>query len=465
MKNASSPAPPKLSKRAARRMSEQATLFCSIAKWSILASIVGAITGASTSLFLRVLAWATGTASLCGRSYLLLPLTLFATACLVRFLAPEAAGHGTEKVIEAVHKRMGKIDLMVVPVKLVATVITLATGGSAGKEGPCAQIGSGLASGFADILRVNDVDRRKLVICGVSAGFASIFGTPVAGALFGVEVLFLGRILYDVLFPSFVAGITAYHVSALLGTHYLSMPLGAIPAVNETTIAQMVAMGLWCGLTAFIFIETIQGGHRLFDALKWRFTPLKAIPGGVLLALAGLLVSPMYLGLGTETVEAGLKGTVLPWSAVLWKTVTTSVTLGCGGSGGIITPVFFVGVSAGNLFAQLFSPEHLQMFSAIGMAAVLAACANTPISASVMAIELFGPAVSPYAAIACMVSYVVVGHRSVYPSQVVTLLKSSSFSGETGSTVGAMGEVALRPRPRMLSGLVFKKARNSARKA
>ena len=114
----------------------------------------------------------------------------------------------------------GKIAILVVPVKLVATIITLAVGGSVGKEGPCAQIGAGLTSFFSDILKFDDHDRKKLVICGISAGFAAVFGTPIAGSIFGVEVLFVGAILYEVLLPSFIAGITAYQVSSSLGVTY-----------------------------------------------------------------------------------------------------------------------------------------------------------------------------------------------------------------------------------------------------
>ena len=150
--------------------------------------------------------------------FFLLPVGLFLSVVLTKYLAPDAEGHGTEKVIEAVHKHSGKINAAVVPVKIIATIITLASGGSAGKEGPCAQIGAGLSSIFADLFRFNESERKKLVICGISGGFAAVFGTPIAGAIFGVEVLFAGSILYDVLLPSFISGIMAYQVSKSLGS-------------------------------------------------------------------------------------------------------------------------------------------------------------------------------------------------------------------------------------------------------
>lgn len=157
-----------------RKIIEQVTLLVSVLKWTCYASVVGVLVGFGTAAFLRSLAWTSSQFAKMPDYYLLLPLTLVVCSLLVTWLAPDAAGHGTEKVIEAVHQRMGKIPLMVVPVKLVVTVITLAGGGSAGKEGPCAQIGAGLASAFGGLLRLEGVDRRKLVICGISAGFATV---------------------------------------------------------------------------------------------------------------------------------------------------------------------------------------------------------------------------------------------------------------------------------------------------
>jgi H+/Cl- antiporter ClcA len=434
---------------------EQVTLIASVIKWTIYATIVGALVGMGTTVFLNSLAWTSGQVGRFPSYYYFLPLTFVLSSYLVAWLAPEAAGHGTEKVIEAVHKRMGKIPFKVVPVKLLATVITLAGGGSAGKEGPCAQIGAGLASSFASLLRLEDVDRRKLVICGISAGFATVFGTPIAGALFGIEVLVLGQMFYDVLFPSFVAGIVGYHVATTMGAVYLHAPVCLLPQVNSWSVAETIFLGIWCGLIALLFIEMMKLSHNYFDHIfKNRFT--RAAVGGLLLILIAKITTPQYLGLGLDVVDNGLKGELLPTTAFFWKSLATSITLGCGGSGGVVTPVFFIGTAAGNLFAHLFNPNYIAAFSAIGMVALLAGAANTPIAASVMAIELFGPGIAPHAAVACMVSFLVVGYRSIYPSQVLGMQKSASLTVPTGMAIGDTDHPTVAPREKSLLGFFIK---------
>jgi H+/Cl- antiporter ClcA len=434
---------------------EQVTLIASVIKWTIYAAIVGGLVGLGTTVFLETLAWTSGQVGHFPPYYFFLPFTLCISSYLVAWLAPEASGHGTEKVIEAVHQRMGRIPFKIVPVKLVATVITLAGGGSAGKEGPCAQIGAGLASSFASLLRLEDMDRRKLVICGISAGFASVFGTPIAGALFGIEVLVLGQMFYDVLFPSFVAGIVGYHVAIKLGVQYAHVPVCIPPQMTGWSMVEIILLGVWCGLIALFFIEAMKLSHRCFDRFcKNRL--LNALVGGTLLILIAVIASPRYLGLGLTTLEEGWRGDLLPAGAFIWKSIATSITLGCGGSGGVVTPIFFIGTTAGNLFARLFDPQHIAAFSAIGMVALLAGAANTPIAASVMAIELFGSALAPDAAVACMVSFLIVGYRSIYPSQLLGIQKSESLHVTTGVPVGEMEHATFSHREKSLVGLIVK---------
>ncbi len=444
-----------------KRLTEASILLVSVLKWFALASAVGVLVGGSTALFLFCLQWATQGLHAIPWHYALLPIALFLSALSVQYLAPDAKGHGTEKVIEAIHQRGGVIKPMVVPVKLLATVVTLASGGSAGKEGPCAQIGAGISSVLARLFRFDETDRKKLVICGVSAGFSTVFGTPVAGALFGVEVLAIGQLQYAVLFPSFVAGIVGYQISTALGTTYFHNPIRFIPTFSELFFFKVVLAGVAFGLVSFLFIELLKLAERVSDRIHW-WSPLKGLIGGAAL-LVSLLLGDKYLGLGLTTVESMVNGTGIGTGYdPIVKMIATAITLSFGGSGGIVTPIFFIGATAGSFLSAVFGLDPATG-AALGMVGTLAGCANTPISASVMAIELFGAALSPYAAVTCIVSFLMVGHRSVYPSQILAVTKSASLSADLGRTIEETEEVAVVPRVESAVGVGKRIARKLRR--
>jgi H+/Cl- antiporter ClcA len=445
-----------------RKVVESSVLFVSIVKWLFLATCAGILVGLSTTVFLKALGWSSSATAAYPHYYFLLPVALFMSAAIVRYLAPDAEGHGTEKIIEAVHKRSGRIDPLVVPVKLVATVMTIAFGGSAGKEGPAAQIGAAVTSSIASLLRFDDRDRKKLVICGISAGFATVFGTPIAGAIFGVEVLFVGGMLYDVLLPSFVAGIVGFQVSSSLGIAYFHEPLRFIPQFSSLFFLKVCSAGIFFGLCSLLLIE----GLKLFERVGHRlplWPPLKGLAAGSVLALGAFFLSTRYLGLGLNTIQEAIEGTTLPAGAFLLKILFTAITLGFGGSGGIITPIFFVGAAAGNVFASILGFD-ISVFSAIGMIALLAGAANTPISASIMAIELFGPTIGPYAATACVISFLMTGHRSVYPSQILSLTKSSSLAVEHGREMRDSRDVEFKPQAGSLGDILLRGFRKFIKK-
>jgi H+/Cl- antiporter ClcA len=416
-----------------KSITEESILLVSIFKWFIVASLIGVVVGISTTFFLRTLEWSASRLGEHPQYFLLLPLALALSSYITKYLAPEAEGHGTEKVIESVHRHNGYIKAIVVPIKLVTTVITLACGGSAGKEGPCAQIGGGLASIVANLFHFDKADRKKLVICGISAGFASVFGTPIAGAIFGIEVLFVGAMMYDVLLPTFIAGVMGYQVSSSLGVTYFYHKIDFVPAFTELFFVKVLLVGILLGLCSLLLIETLNLFQRLSEKIPW-WAPLKGLLGGAILILLTLFLSEDYLGLGLTTIEASLAGAAVVWYAFAAKILFTCITLTFGGSGGMVTPIFFIGATFGTLMAGILGVDPAT-FAAIGMVGLLAGAANTPIAASILAIELFGAQIAPYAAVACVTSFLMTGHRSVYPSQVFAIMKSSSFRDQRGKEV------------------------------
>lgn len=439
-----------------KKIEEPTVLFISILKWVFLATVIGVIVGLSTTVFLRALSWSIAFTGNYKLYFLSLPAALFLSSLMIKYLAPDAEGHGTEKVIEAVHKRSGDIKASVVPVKLVATIITLAFGGSAGKEGPCSQIGGGLASMFANLFKFGHSDRKKLVICGISAGFAAVFGTPIAGAIFGVEVLFVGSILYDVLLPSFISGIISYQVSSAFGIQYFYNPIEFVRIFSNAFFIKVVFAGIFFGICSLILIELLQVGKGLSKRIKL-WAPLRSAIGGFVIVALAFIFSDRYLGLGLESIEHYLTGGQAEWYDFVVKSVFTSITLNFGGSGGIITPIFFIGSSSGSLFAQLLG-EDIITFSAIGMVSLLSGAANTPIAGGIMAIELFGPRLAPYAAISCVISFLMTGHRSVYTSQILAFTKSQSINVEVGKELeNTKGEFMVREKS--LANVVLKLAR------
>ena len=425
-----------------KHITEQTAIFFSVAKWVFLSSIVGVVIGATVTLFLKILAYSEVSRSLMPFDfYYLFPFALVLTVWLTKTFAPTAEGHGTEKVISAIHKSSGKIDVSVIPVKTLTTVLTIFAGGSVGKEGPGAQIGAGVASVLSDLLKFRKQDRKKLVICGISAGFATVFGTPIAGAIFGVEVLIIGVIMYDVLLPSFIAGFAAFTTAQLLGIEYTYYNLHFFQDVSLdlVLIIKVVLAGLFFGFVSDIVITSISNTHHFIKTIKVN-TYIKAFVGGSLLVGLTLIFGKEYIGLGLDTIAQSLNPDQanindIHWYTFILKTIFTSLSLGAGGSGGVITPIFYIGATSGNFFGSVISPEHIPLFAALGFVSVVAATTNTPIASTIMAVELFGIDIAHYAALSAVISFLISGHRSIFSSQILAMKKSEMLSVKIGEEV------------------------------
>jgi len=411
------------------RIQEETYIFLSIIKWFFLATLIGLIGGATTFLFVKALNLSIQASNYFYYTFLLLPIVFFLNNLIVKKWEKESNEYTANNVIRSIHQAKD-IRYPAVLKAFFLPILTIFAGGSAGKEAPAADIGAGVGSIIGKFMRLNKEDIRKLTVCGVSAGFSAVFGTPIAGAIFGVEVLFIGGLMYDIMLPSFLAGIVGFHTAKYLGLTYEYHPLHFTPVIGSSFFIKLLLAGLFFGLCSFLIVEIYRFSGKLSEKMGIN-APLKGLIGGAFLIILTLLFSKAYLGLGLETVNLALEGQPVNWYDFILKTLFTVVTLTFGGIGGMVTPLFFIGSTAGSFFASVFGFD-LATFAAIGLVAVLAGVTNTPIAASIMAIELFGPEIAPYAAIACIISYLMTGHRSIYPAQVLKTKKTEAIDVELG---------------------------------
>ncbi|AEI02785.1 putative chloride channel family protein [Afipia carboxidovorans OM5] len=405
-------------------------MLVTVLQWLVLATLTGAIVGSGTSLFLHGLFFMTGQTEgiplwlqMC-----LLPAGGLLNGLLLHYGYRLNTTGFKDTLFAAVHVQAGRMPFLTLPIKPIAAIITLASGGSAGKEGPCSHIGASLGAAIGQVFHLNSELRQRIVACGVSAGFASVFGTPIAGAIYGVEVLAIGRIRHDFLFPAVIAGIASYQVSLFWGVPYTYYPFAAPPAFSEILFLKIALLGVVCGVISLIFVELVHRARALRAHLQMRFDiwpPLMPLFGGILLALLILVIPTDYLGLSLPLMDRALAGESMPLLGFLWKSLLVAITIGSGFYGGIVTPQFVIGAVAGNALAYWLGLSPL-LGAAAGLVSVVAASSNTPVAAILMGVELFGGAVGTlYTAGAAMAAYLMIGHRSIYPEQRLAYSKSS----------------------------------------
>lgn len=363
--------------------------------------------------------------------FALLPPVLLATAWLYRTRGLQA-GRGNNLVIDSaltgrlIHARMAFLTFF-------CSVATHLAGGSAGREGTAVQIGGTIASNVSHAFKLGERDHHDLMLSGISAAFGGVFGTPLAGAFFGMEMCYVGKLDYSSGLYCLIASFTGDAVSRMLGTRHAIHVIGNIPAMTPRTVLLVVLAAIAFGLVARLFSFSIRAIKR-FYAHRFRSHLAAALVGSLaLLGAYALFGGWRYGGLSEWMVDAAFEGTCSPIDPVA-KLAYTALTLGAGYQGGEVTPLFGIGASMGSALGKTVGLDP-SFPAALGMIGVFGSALNVPITTIMLGIDLFGGRASGYFVIVSFVSYLVAGHRGVYPAQRIVTPKRRSLADDEQLTV------------------------------
>jgi H+/Cl- antiporter ClcA len=446
---------------------EHIHLFAFVVKWLAIALPLGIVVGSAVAFFLWSLDHVTHLQWRYPWLLYLLPLAGVASGLMYHCWGKSAEA-GNNLLMEQIHEPGGGVPGRMAPLVLVGTLITHLFGGSAGREGTAVQMGGGLAGTFGRWLRLSAEDTRILLMSGVAAGFGAVFGTPLTGAIFALEVLAIGQLSYQALVPCLIAGIVGDQATTAWGvghTHYHIVVSDRISSVSAGTTLDWLLTGkvaiaaVFFGLASVLFAE-------LTHALNWTFKRaisrpwLRPAAGGCVVILLVLLLGERdYLGIGVaadpndpaavtiqSSFQLGGAGRFSWW----WKLLFTAVTVGSGFKGGEVTPLFFIGAALGNISGQLLGAP-VDLMAGLGFVAVFAGATNTPLACTIMAIELFAPGNGSllssgfvvYAAVACFLSYFLSGHSSIYHAQRIGVPKTKHTRAD--NQVSQTAPVTIRP--------------------
>lgn len=389
-----------------------------LVQWIGLGALVGMFCGAASALFLFLLGEVTDYRT--GHEVIVyfLPLAGLVIGTLyARF--GETIKAGNNLVIDTIHDEGPEIPFRMLPMVLVGTVLTHLFGGSAGREGTAVQMGASMADYLSHRAKLSRELRIQLLAAGVAGGFGSVFGTPIAGAVFGLEFVVLGRIEYRALVPALVASIVGDMTTRRLSIVHTAYPTAPHVDISPLLCLQWLVFAVAIALTSILFIELTHFLKRLGERHVKMLGLRMAIGGAVVVALWKLIGTSDYLGLGVPMIVRSFSDPQIPEWAFALKLLFTAITLGAGFLGGEVTPLFFIGATLGSVLAPLLGIPR-ELGAGVGLAAVFASASNTPLALSIMAVELLGANTLPHVVIVCVVAYLITGHRSIYTSQRVT---------------------------------------------
>lgn len=420
---------------------EQVAILKYSLKWSLLVLPVALFAGSVVALFLFLLDLAT---KFRWQHEWLLYFLPFAGIAIVWAYHSKGknTSAGNNLIMDEIHKPGGGIPVRMAPFILITTVITHLFGGSAGREGTAVQIGGSLASFIAKKLKLNAEDTRILLMTGIAAGFGAVFGTPVAGTIFALEVLTIGRIKYDALLPCFFAAVMADIVCRAYGIQHAHYHINFREQLNSVLpylnfdyllLLKVVLSGFCFGIISYLFSQL---SHQIKKQSQLYINNKYLIPfvgGCIVIVLTFFVGTNDYLGLGVTTSSGSGTSIVNAFKAGeidsfgwAWKLVFTTVTLSMGFKGGEVTPLFFIGAALGNTLAVCLGAP-IDLMAGLGFIAVFAGATNTPLACTIMGVELFGGDNILYYAVACFVAYYFSGHSGIYHSQRIAIPKADTI--------------------------------------
>lgn len=388
-------------------------------KWVIFAILVGTIVGLCGSAFYFGMSYVTILRTADPWLILLLPAGGLVIVGLYHLFHDEK-DTGTNLVISAIHSG-DELPFRMAPLIFVSTLITHLFGGSAGREGAALQMGGSIGNALGRLFRFDEKDRHVMIMCGMSAAFSALFGTPMAAAIFPMEMVSVGVMYYIALVPCVISSLVAHGIAVSFGVSNELFLIGEIPAFGILSSVKISVLAILCALVSILFCVILhQTGHLYKKLFKNPY--LRVFAGGCLIVLLTCLVgNQSYNGTGINIIENCINGTVRP-EAFLLKMLFTALTLGAGYKGGEIVPSFFTGAAFGCLFGNLlgFSPT---LCTAVGMTSVFCGVTNSPITSLLISFELFGYDGMPYFLLATAFSYMLSGYFGLYHSQKIVYSK------------------------------------------
>lgn len=404
-------------------------------KWVFWGSIIGVAVGSTSAMLLNVNDFLAKVRNENHFLLFLLPLGGIVIGYIYRYHG-KGSRRGNDLILEYVHNGKEEVPLRMGPIVFICTFITHLLGGSTGREGAAIQMGTSIAEGVNKLFKVDKIDRRILVMCGISGGFGSAFGAPITGTIFGMEVIALGKMKYEAMVPCFVSSFVGHFVAEAWGVKHEHHIIKDLPNLNSMTIMKIILVSIIFSFASVLYSE-LRHGIKSFCDKHLKNLMVRAMIGGIIIiALTYLVGSRDYLGRGLPMVEQAFKEKVPPL-AFLNKIVFTAVTMGTGFRGGEVIPLFFVGATLGNTLSTIVNLPT-SFLAAIGLIAVFCGASNAPIACFVFSLELFEGKGIIFFFIACIVSYIFSGHHGIYASQEVYEPKSRMFNFVPGETITAL---------------------------